>query len=649
MLTFTNDNQNLNKSSQGDNSFAAGINPCLQIALLLYEIDIQQGFDIKSKFAKIATHVLTPLDRQIVEEGSNKAKALESEFSIKRKLNLKDNFISARTYAENLKQKRVAALKVLATNDTAKLSFFSQTENSDKLGTTTHYMSSGTPVKVRLENQFDQEFIPSRDQKKEFLEKLEREVLLNEYTEFEIKEAQEAIFQSQSLNDNFSEEKEKAALKKIFRITCSYLIKSAAQDTDLVVAPIRLENLSFDWDREHNLNPEHYGSISVCSDEFKDLVTQHVVPGNLSSRANYLVRKYERDILKYEWMCLLFQDTLDTKTRVTTFKSQLATRLEQMFTQNEQYLITMSRNPQQVYGVTKFDFYKQNLREVPRVQEITTSSTPPTIPVVRGNIKVVSFGQKDLNNEEDEGDTSQNQMYITSGEEGAPLTRVLIMGQAPISRSPDGRAIAETRTEKTLKSSKSKTHWVNDDPNTDNDESKPSSTKKGKRQREEPDLDEDQDPYPQGSKEKSPHVRKTRSNQSGSKVLRLMESLTQKVDNINHKVEEVEKRNSYNKSNSYSNARQNNNRTTDNSHKDTQKGSPYFSKPPDNACQRVLKGEWCNDTQCDKNHGKYVRKNRDGTIKEWCGSYKTKSLCRYLFSQRGCYFNHHVKNERVNG
>jgi hypothetical protein len=24
-------------------------------------------------------------------------------------------------------------------------------------------------------------------------------------------------------------------------------------------------------------------------------------------------------------------------------------------------------------------------------------------------------------------------------------------------------------------------------------------------------------------------------------------------------------------------------------------------------------------------------------------------LCRYLFSQRGCYFNHHVKNERVNG
>ena len=81
MPNFTND-QNLNKSSQGDNSFAAGINPCLQIALLLYDIDIQQGFDIKSKFAKIATHVLTPLDRQIVEEGSNKAKALESEFSI---------------------------------------------------------------------------------------------------------------------------------------------------------------------------------------------------------------------------------------------------------------------------------------------------------------------------------------------------------------------------------------------------------------------------------------------------------------------------------------------------------------------------------------------------------------------------------------
>ena len=67
------------------------------------------------------------------------------------------------------------------------------------------------------------------------------------------------------------------------------------------------------------------------------------------------------------------------------------------------------------------------------------------------------------------------------------------------------------------------------------------------------------------------------------------------------------------------------------------------------ACPQMVKGERCYNERCRKNHGKFARKDAQGKDKPYCSNYRNNKPCDFLWTQRGCYYNHHVKNGRVTG
>ena len=344
---------------------------------------------------------------------------------------------------------------------------------------------------------------------------------------------------------------------------------------------------------------------------------QHKAPHSQENKAGFLARKYEREVLRYEWICLLFKTNIETDAKVSQFKNILATKLESFFNQSERVLSQMSRSILNG-GAHRFDYFKQHL-------SYNGLESPRKETVYRGNINKVTFQQHDdqidTSDCEMEEEDSQKEMFLTTGEDGAALTKIFVVGQSPISKDPKGRAVREERTDKVQKTRKTKSFWKKDEGNSSENE------QKGKRKREDSDSEEDEE-KPKIKKVAPNSSRQTRSTNANaaqkaqSQILRMVEDLTKKVEHIASDKEKPQSQN------------------------DSRNNSRYDPKPPRDACSRKLNGEWCNDVRCTKNHGKFVTRERDGGIKKFCGSYDSKTLCRFLYGPNGCYYNHHVKNYR---
>ncbi len=602
----------------------SGVNPCLKMALELYDIDILNGLDTLKKFEDVAKMLSLPLDRQIVEEGLGKAKALSDKFLSLRKNEQKKQTGEQTTleFATFLKKRRIATCRSLIKKGDVTMSFFTPKTGADErvdLGVSTHHLSSPSPVKVNLQSQFSREYITTKEDRKGFLEELEISLAMESFSNVEMEEAEAALLESNKISSSkYTFDKEKVALKRLFRMTCAYLIKNAKKDADMFKPPIRLTDQSFDWEEEHALKIEHHESLEVCSEEFKNLMDQHRAPYSQENKAGFLARRYEKEVLRYEWICLLFKTNSETEAKVSQFKTNLATKLETSFSPHERVLTQMSRSTEMSGGAHRFDYFKQHL-------SYCGLTSPRRETVYRGNINKVSFQQNDdhidASDSGVEEEDSQNEMFLTTGEDGAPLTKIFVVGQSPISKDPNGRAVREERTDKVQKTHKTKSYWKKGDGNSSETE------QKGKRKRDESDSEEEEE-KPKPKKVAPNSSRQTRSGnatsaqQAQTKILRMVEDLTKKVEHIASDKEKPQSQN------------------------DSRNSSRYDPKPPRDACMRKLNGEWCNDVRCTKNHGKFVTKDREGNVKKFCGSYERKEPCRYLYGPNGCYFNHHVKNYR---
>ena len=376
-----------------DHLKTTGVNPCLKMALELYNIDIQNGLDTFKKFEDVAKMLSLTLDRQIVEEGLGKAKALSEKFLLSRK-NEQKKQTAERTpleWAELFKKKRINACKALKKQGEVPLSFFTpktgERDGKPDLGVTTHYLSSASPIK-NLQSQFNVEYTTTQKDRQEFLNELEMSLALDSYSKVEMEEAEAALLEANKTSSSkYTFDNEKVALKRLFRMTCAYLIKNAKKDADMFTPPIRLPDQSFDWEVEHTLNSEHHESLEVCSEEFKNLMEQHKAPHSQENKAGFLARKYEREVLRYEWMCLLFKTNSETELKVSQFKTLLATKLEAFFNQSERVLTQMSRSILNG-GAHRFDYFKQHL-------SYNGLESPRKETVYRGNINKVTFQQHD--------------------------------------------------------------------------------------------------------------------------------------------------------------------------------------------------------------------------------------------------------------
>ena len=599
----------------------SGVNPCLKMALELYDIDILNGLDTLKKFEDVAKMLTLTLDRQIVEEGLGKAKALSEKFLSLRKNEQKKQIGEQTTleYATFLKNKRIATFRTLNKMGDVPMSFFTPKTGDRDLGVSTHHLSSVSPVKVNLQSHFNKEYNTTKEDRKGFLDELEISLALGSFSNVEMEEAEAALLESSKTSSSkYTFDKEKVALKRLFRMTCAYLIKNAKKDADMFKPPIRLTDQSFDWEVEHTLKTEHHESLEVCSEEFKILMDQHRAPYSQENKAGFLARRYEKEVLRYEWICLLFKTNIETDAKVSQFKTILATKLETFFSPHEKILTQMSRSTEMSGGAHRFDYFKQHL-------SYCGLTSPRRETVYRGNINKVTFQQTDdhidASDSGVEEEDSQKEMFLTTGEDGAPLTKIFVVGQSPISKDPNGRAVREERTDKVQKTHKTKSFWRKGDGNTSETE------QKGKRKRDDSESEEEEE-KPKPKKAALNSSRQTRSSNTNaaqaaqSKILRMVEDLTKRVEHIASDKEKPQSQN------------------------DSRNSSRYDPKPPRDACMRKLNGEWCNDVRCTKNHGKFVTKDREGNVKKFCGSYERKEPCRYLYGPNGCYFNHHVKNYR---
>ena len=625
--------------------FNPNSNPCLLMALELYSVDISNGLDTLNKFKTLSARLEQPIDRQIVDEGQSKAAALSNKFANKRKASQKkDNVLTVRELAEKFKTQKITILTMMKSQKSnTPLPFFSPKKFDGGLDTETDQMSIPSAVQINLTRQFNREYIPTPQERLELLAQLKMSKVMGQYSTVELEEAEAALAAENSEDTGlFSIDQEKKELKRIFRITCGYLMKHAAKDADMESLPLRKADSSFDWETEYVLNAKHNESIKVCSENFKNLIEIHRAPMNYPFKAGYLVQKYEREVLRYEWICLLFNSTIETKTKVSDFKlTVLATKLEYAFSRDEKYLEHLYKNMSHNLGTHKFDYYKSSL-QLP----IPTHNRDQQTPTIRGIIKKVQFTDLEDDNSFIDNDerTDSETTYFATDNDGISH-QVFMVSQAPLSKNPDGVAIAEKRTESTTKRQKSTVHYVKEKPKKgqkeEEEESEVETPQVDKKRKRDVDSDPDSEYEEAPKKIKTNPARNTRSsttrkgtNAQTSQLLRKIEELTKTVDTIKQAHTEKETNETYGGSrrrNSYQNESQ-----------------PY-GKPPSDACPMMVQGKWCNDERCKKNHGKFVRKDANGRDRIYCDSHRENTPCPHLWSARGCYYNHHIKNARVIG
>ena len=613
------ENGNQTNTPKGVPTFVAslgqnGSNLPLQMAARLYEIDIQNGYDNLGKFSNLSQQLVNPLARQVVEEGASKAKALSNEFTIKRKTALKSIQTKPIDKAKEIKEKRVKILERAIDDDNFVLDFsIPKRSNVGTIGVSTHSIVSATPVK-KLVDEFD--YVSNkidRDLKTTYKYEYEKQILFDEYTEPEIEEAKRALSEIQQGSDKYSEEKERSAIRAIFLKCCAYLIKISKKDADMELPPIRLPDRSFEWDKDLIRNREliHHDAISICADDFKTRVNLHQPPVNPGSVAVYLANFFENQVLVFEWICTLFLNDKEVKEQVISFKGLLASRLESSFNNSEHYLIAMTRNSLLMGNNTKFDYYRQNLPDI----------ATPTMAVK----KIVSFDNKNVELSETP-DGTLSVCYVS----------------APFSKSPDGKCLGEERTESVTKKTQVVTDWSSKKPDkgrvSDKDSDKRNS--KSKRKTESPDTDGEL-----SSDDDTPSGRTLRSHK---KILKIVEDLS---TDMRVQKEQLSRMNGYSNNNGRYKSSNNNNtnryrsdRDNGGSHRDSAQGPKPI--PPKGACDKIVRGQRCEDPACTYKHGKFTLTKENGSVQKYCKNAETRNGrgCLHIWGKNGCYYNHYVKN-----